>query len=49
MRNLNKDFDREDTEGRDIEKKRIAARKLIKEKEKAIEEGLKAKLRGIEG
>lgn len=45
---LTHDLDKEDPEARSIEKKKAAARKLIAEKEKAIEEGLKNKLKKIE-
>ena len=48
IKKLNRDFDREDPEAKSIERKKRAAQKLLAEKEKAIEEGLKTKLKKIE-
>ena len=48
IRRLNNEFDREDPEAKSIERKKRAAQKLLAEKEKAIEEGLKNKLKKIE-
>lgn len=48
MKKLSTDHNKDDPEAKQIERKRLAARKLIAEKEKAIEEGLKVKLKKIE-
>ena len=48
MKKLTVDLNKDDPEAKAIEKKKAAAKRLIAEKEKAIEEGLKNKLKEID-